>query len=46
MVMYITIILDDFFFSCEFKILKILIARYENVLKFLKAMLKFVWIWL
>jgi len=37
--------LMKFFFNVIFKIPKILIARYENVHKFLKAMPKFVWIW-
>jgi hypothetical protein len=34
MVMYIAIIFNELCFLCEFKNLKILIARYENVHKF------------
>jgi len=44
MVMNIAIILNDFL-KCEFNNSKILIAKYENVHKFLEAMPKFVWIW-
>jgi hypothetical protein len=45
MVMCIAIIFNELCFLCEFKNSKILIVKYENVHKFLKAMLKFVWIW-
>jgi len=45
MVMYIAIIFNELCFLCKFKISKILIARYENVHKLLKAMPKFMWIW-
>jgi hypothetical protein len=45
MVMYIEIIFNELFFKSELKNSKILIVKYENVHKFLKAMLKFVWIW-
>jgi len=43
--MYIAIIFNELCFLCEFKNSKILIAKYENVHKFLEAMLKFMWIW-
>ncbi len=45
MVMCIAIIFNELCFLCEFKNSKILIVKYENVHKFLKAMLKFVCIW-
>jgi hypothetical protein len=35
----------EFFFKWKFQSSKILIVKYENVHKFLKAMLEFVWIW-
>ncbi len=41
MVMYI-VIFNELCFQCEFKISKRLIARYENVHKFLDIMLEFV----
>jgi hypothetical protein len=33
------------YFLCELKNSKILMARYENVHKFLETMPEFVWIW-
>jgi len=42
MVMYITIIFNEFCFYYELKNSKILIVRYENVHKLLEAMLEFV----
>jgi len=44
-IVYIAITFNELCFQCKFKNSKILIARYENVHKFLKTMLKFVWIW-
>ncbi len=45
MVLCIAIIFKELCFQCKFKNSKILIVKYENVHKFLEAMLKFVWIW-
>jgi len=43
MVMYIAI--NELCFWCKFQNSKILIARYENVHKFLEVVPDFVWIW-